>query len=336
MALGRIVRFYETGSADVLRLEEVESPEPGDDEVLLQVTAFGLNRSEVQMRNGIYPLRDASFPSRIGKEAVGVIEAIGGSVEGFGVGDRVTTIPCFDMSDYGVYGEWAMVPGYSLARAPEKLTDVQATAIWQQYLTAYGPLALYSDLDQNDTVLITAATSSVGVGATEMAKIFGAKVIATSRSEEKIERLRELGADYVIHTESTDIASEVMRITENKGVNLILDPIAGPQVDLLADCLAYQGKIFLYGQLDPQPTPFPLVKVMKKAASLQGYTLWELVNDDQLKSKAVGDITDWLESGKLTPMIDRVFLLDDIVKAHGYMESNQQIGKIVVTTEAQC
>ena len=329
--MGKIVRFYEIGPPHVLRLEEVDAPEPGQGEVLLRVEAFGLNRSEVQMRTGVYPLRDATFPSRIGKEAVGVIESVGNGVQGFHVGDRVTTIPCFDMSDYGVYGEWAIVPDFSLASAPGSLDKLQATAIWQQYLTAYGPLALYSQLASSDTILMTAATSSVGVGAIQMAKMFGSKVIATSRDRQKAEKLLDLGADHVVATESENLVSKVMEFTDNEGANLIFDPIAGPQVKQLVDCLAYQGKIFLYGQLDVRPTPFPLVEVMTKAGSIQGYTLWELVNAPDLKSKSVADITEWLETGALRPVIDRVFELADIEEAHAYMESNQQIGKIVVS-----
>ncbi len=282
------------------------------------------------MRDGSYPMSNAVFPSKLGKEAVGVIDELGEGVQGFNPGERVTTIPCFDMSKYGVYGETAVVPAFCLAKPPENLSDIDAAAIWQQYLTAYGPLSLYSDLQPDNFVLISAATSSVGVGAIQMAKMLGAKVIATTRSSSKADALLEIGADYTVVTSEENLVEAVNRITGGNGVDLVFDPISGAIVNEFFDCLAHKGSIFLYGQLDNQPIVYPLVKAMKKGAVLQGYTLWELVNDPRLKQKSVADIKNWLVEGKLKPLIDRVFSLDEIVRAHEYMESNQQIGKIVV------
>ena len=326
----KVVRFHNLGSADVLKVEELPLEFPKAGEVRLKILAFGLNRSEIQMRDGSYPMSNAAFPSKLGKEAVGEIEEIGEGVDGFNPGERVTTIPCFDMSKYGVYGESAVVPAFSLAKPPENLSDIEATAIWQQYLTAYGPLSLYSDLHPDNFVLITAATSSVGVGAIQMSKMFGAKVIATTRSSSKTDALLEIGADYTVVTSEENLVETVNRITGGNGVDLIFDPISGSIVDEFFDCLAHRGSIFLYGQLDKQPIVYPLVKAMKKGAVLQGYTLWELVNDSHLKERSVNDIRNWLAEGKLKPVVDRVFSLNEIVQAHEYMESNQQIGKIVV------
>ncbi|MXW72774.1 MAG: zinc-dependent alcohol dehydrogenase family protein [Gammaproteobacteria bacterium] len=328
--MAKTVRFHELGPADVLRIEELPVGEPGPGEVLIQVAAFGINRSEVQMRTGEYPLVDAQLPSGLGKEAVGFIRAIGPDVDDFVTGERVATLPCFDMSEYSVYAEQAIVPAFSLVRPPDSLPNTLAAAVWQQYLTAYGPLVLYSNLQEGDAVLITAATSSVGTGAIRMAKMLGANVIATTRSGEKAQALLDTGADHAVVTSTENLVERVHEITNGEGARVILDPISGPILEELVACASYRGAIFLYGRLDSRPTLFPLVQAMTKAVAVQGYTLWEIVNDDQIKERAVADINNWTGEGRLTPQIDRIFELDDIVEAHRYMESNQQVGKIVV------
>ena len=328
--MAKTVRFHELGPADVLKIEDLPVGEPGPGEVLIRVAAFGINRSEVQMRTGEYPLVDAQLPSGLGKEAVGFIKAVGPDVSGLAAGDRVATLPCFNMSEYSVYAEQAIVPAYSLVKPPDSLQETLATAVWQQYLTAYGPLVLYSNLSEGDVVLITAATSSVGTGAIQMAKMMGAQVIATTRSGEKVQALLDNGADHAIATSIENLVERVREITNGEGAKVILDPISGPILEELVACAGYRGTIFLYGKLDSRPTVFPLVDAMTKGIAVQGYTLWEIVNDEQAKKKAVSDINKWTGEGRLLPQIDRIFALEDIVEAHRYMESNQQVGKIVV------
>ena len=327
----KVVFFDRLGPPQVLEVREVPLAEPGPGEVRLAVEAFGLNRSESQMRQGTYPMLNATFPSRAGKEAVGTVTAVGAGVTGVQLGQRYTTVPCFDMNKNGVYGEFAVVPAVALAPAPRGLDAVQATAIWQQYLTAYGPLVLYSQLGPGSVVLVTAATASVGHACIQVAKALGATVIATTRQADKAARLRETGADHVIVSGRQSIAAEVLRITEGKGANVIVDSISGPIVTELAECAAQKGKIFLYGRLDETPTPFPLVTCMKKALSITGYTLWEIVLDPALRREAERWIVSHLERGTFAPVIDRTFKLDEIVDAHAYMDANQANGKIVVT-----
>ena len=327
----RVVFFDRLGPPEVLQLREVPLAEPGPGEVRLAVEAFGLNRSESQMRQGSYPMLNATFPSRAGKEAVGTVTAIGEGVPGVVLGQRYTTVPCFDMNKNGVYGEFAVVPAGALAPVPQGLSAVQATAIWQQYLTAYGPLVLYSQLGPGSVVLVTAATASVGHACIQIAKAQGATVIATTRQADKAARLRETGADHVIVTTRDALVPAVMQITGGKGGNVIVDSISGPVVAELAECAAHKGRIFLYGRLDETPTPYPLVTCMKKALSITGYTLWEIVLDAQLRREAERWIVSHLERGTFAPVIDRTFTLDQIVQAHAYMDANQANGKIVVT-----
>jgi len=327
----KVVFFDRLGPPEVLQIRDVPLAEPGQGEVRLAVEAFGLNRSESQMRQGSYPMLNATFPSRVGKEAVGRVTAIGAGVSGVELGARYTTVPCFDMNKHGVYGEFAVVPAVALAPVPKGLSVVQATAIWQQYLTAYGPLVEYAQLAPGKVVLVTAATASVGHACIQVAKAQGAMVIATTRQADKAERLRQTGADHVIVTANEGLSERVLDLTGGKGADVVVDSISGPIVAELAECAAFRGKIFLYGRLDETPTPYPLITCMKKALSISGYTLWEIVLDPLLRRRAEDWIVGHLERGSFAPVIDRVFTLDEIVQAHACMDANQANGKLVVT-----
>lgn len=333
----RVVFFDRLGPPEVLELREVPLPDPGPGEVRLAVEAFGLNRSESQMRQGRYPMLNATFPSRVGKEAVGRVTAVGAGVEGVALGERYTTVPCFDMNKHGVYGEVAVVPAVALAPVPKGLTPLQATAIWQPYLTAYGPLVAYSQLGPGRTVLVTAATASVGHACIQVAKAQGATVIATTRRADKAARLVETGADHVVVTAgagAAPLAEQVLALTGGRGADVIVDSISGPIVEELAEAAAPRGQIFLYGRLDERPTPYPLVTCMKKGLSISGYTLWQIVLDAAERRRAQAWIAGHLERGRFAPVIDRVFPLARIREAHAWMDANEANGKIVVEVAA--
>ena len=155
-------------------------------------------------------------------------------------------------------------------------------------------------------------------------------MIATTRSGDKAQALLDAGADHAVVTSTENLVERVHEITNGEGARVILDPISGPILEELVACASYRGTVFLYGKLDNRPTLFPLVAAMTKAVAVQGYTLWEIVNDDRIKERAVADINNWTGEGRLKPKVDRTFEFDDIVEAHRYMESNQQVGKIVV------
>ena len=158
--MARIVKLTEVGDSSVLKLVDEPVEEPKEGEVRIRVQAIGLNRAEVLFRQGRY-LEKPIFPARIGYEASGVVEALGSAVSEFKVGDKVSTIPSFKMSKYGVYGDQVVVPASSLAHYPDSLTPEEGASIWMQYLTAYGALVEYGNIGPGDYVLITAASSSV-------------------------------------------------------------------------------------------------------------------------------------------------------------------------------
>ena len=182
--MARIVRIHAYGDASVLQLENIDVPAPAADEVQIQVKAFGLNRAEVMFRNHAY-LQEAEFPSRLGYEAAGVVSAVGANVHDFQVGDAVSVIPPLDIARWGTYGEVANVPAHLTVKHPQNLSFVQAAASWMQYVTAWGALVEQAKLTQGDFVLVTAASSSVGLAAFQIARSVGATAIAVTRTRAK-------------------------------------------------------------------------------------------------------------------------------------------------------
>ncbi len=328
--MARIVRFHKTGGPEVLKIEQENVTPPGPDEVRIAVKALGLNRAESMFRMGQY-LEDPKLPARLGYEAAGTVEAVGKNVDGIKVGDAVSTIPAFSQNEYGVYGDTATVPAFAVVKHPPSLSWNQAAAVWMQYATAYGALIEFGKLTAGDAILIPAASSSVGIAAIQIARMVGATPVALTRTSSKRDALRELGAAHVIATEEQDLVAEVKKITIGKGARVVFDPVGGPTVNKLVSAMAQGGTLFLYGALSTEPTPLPLFEVLGKTLTIRGYVLFEIVNDPHRLERAKTFIVDGLLSGKLKPIIAKTFTLDQIVEAHRYLESNQQIGKIVVT-----
>ena len=325
----KIVRFHETGDASVLKLEELPKPQPKEGEVLLKVEAIGLNRAEVMFRSGIY-LDQPSFPSLIGYEAAGIVETIGPGVTRLKPADRVSSVPSFSMTQYGTYGEYAVLPAHALAHYPANLTPVEGTSIWMQYLTAYGVIE-FAGLKKGQYLVITAAASSVGLAAIQTAKSVEAISIATTRNKAKSDALSEAGADFVVNTKSEDLIERVKEITGGKGFAVAFDPVAGPGLETLAKAAGKGATIMEYGALAPEPTPYPLFPAMRKGLNIRGYTLFQINTDPERSARARKFVTEKLADGSFKPIIAKTFKLEEIVEAHRYMESNEQIGKIVVT-----
>lgn len=325
-----IVRFHENGGPENLKLEELPTQEPGKGEVRLRVKALGLNRAESMFYRGQY-LEQATFPSRLGYEAAGVVEAVGEGVDAKWVGKPAATIPNFLMTQYGTLGEEAVVPVGALAEYPANLTAEQAAAIWMQYLTAYGALVHYGQVKAGDFVSIPAASSSVGLAAIQIVRDAGGTAIAVTRTSAKWAELLELGAQHVIVSEEEDYVARVKEITGGRGVRLTFDPVAGPFVEKLADAAAPGGIIFQYGALSLAPTPFPLFVALTKGLSMQGYTLREITQDAHQREVAVKYVFDRLADGRFVPKIAKTFPFKETVEAYKYLESNQQVGKVVIT-----
>jgi NADPH:quinone reductase-like Zn-dependent oxidoreductase len=327
--MSKVVRIHQLGGPEVLQLEDVEVGVPGAGEVRLKVEAIGLNRSEAMFRAGRYPVRPA-LPTLIGYEGVGIIEALGAGVQGFEVGQRVCVVPNTQVGEHGMYAEKAIVRVKSLLPAPPGLTPVEAAAVWMQYCTALAIIEV-GHATVGDYVVIRAASSSVGLAAIQLANWAGAVPIACTRRSTKAAALKEQGAKHVIATEETDLVAEVMRITGGKGARLVFDPVGGPEVDKLAQAMAEEGILFIYGGLSEAPTVFPHWPAAFKSLSVRGWVASFIWGKPDRYLRAQKLILQGLAAGHLKPVIAKTFPLAQIADAHRYLESNQQLGKIVVT-----
>jgi NADPH:quinone reductase-like Zn-dependent oxidoreductase len=250
----KVVRFHEYGEPDVLQIDDIEIAPPAADEVQITVRAIGLNRAEVMFRRHAY-LQEAEFPSRLGYEAAGTIKALGGIVNGFARGDAVSVIPTLDMARWGTYGEVINVPARHVVKHPANLSFEQAAASWMQYITAWGALIEQAKLSSSDFVIVSAASSSVGIAAFQIARSVGATVIATTRTSAKVEALRDAGAHHVIATAEEDLIARVRDITGGQGARVVFDPIGGPAIAQFAECMAVGGILLEYGALSAEDGP---------------------------------------------------------------------------------
>lgn len=319
----------EQGGPEVLRFEDVDLGKPGPGEVRIKVAAIGLNRSEAMFRAGRYPV-PAKLPCRIGYEASGTILELGPGVEGFKEGDKVCVVPKFQLGTYGVWGEEAIVPAHALLPVPEGLGMAEAAAIWMQYMTAYAVIEV-AQVGPGDAAVIRAASSSVGLAAIQLVNWAGGTSIAATRTHAKAEALRQLGAQHVIATEEEDLVERVMDITGGKGARTVFDPVGGPYVHTLASSLAERGILFIYGGLSETETPYAHWPCAMKGASMRGWVASEIWNHPERYSRVRKTIVQGLAEGRLRPVISKTFPLEEIAAANLYLESNQQIGKIVVT-----
>jgi len=327
--MSKVVRIYQHGGPEELRFEDLDVGEPGPGEVRVKIEAIGLNRSEAAFRAGEYPVTPR-FPALIGYEGVGLVEALGPDVQGFAVGEPVCVLPNFRLGEYGIYGERAIVPARSLLSPPPGLTTVEAASIWMQYFTALAIIEI-ARAAIGDYVLIRAASSSVGLAAIQLANWAGAVPIAATRTSAKALTLQQQGAKHVIPTDETDLVAAVLRITAGKGARIIFDPVGGPDIEKLALAAAEEGIIFVYGGLSGKPTPFPHWPAALKGLSIRGWVASSIWNRPERFTRNRELILHGLASGHLRPVIAKTFPFSQIVAAHRYLESNQQIGKIVVT-----
>ncbi|MED7948324.1 zinc-dependent alcohol dehydrogenase family protein [Streptomyces sp. BE303] len=328
----RTVRFHELGGPEVLRLEDAPIAAPGAGELLIRVDAIGVNRAEVLFRSGRYIEDVREFPGRLGTEAAGVVEAVGPGVAGFAAGDRVSVVPAFSMNDYSVYAERAVVPADAVLHRPEGLDAVGGAAVWMPYVTAYGALVETGGMRAGDTVVITAASSSVGLAALQIADRVGATPIATTRTAAKRDALLKAGAADVIVTDEEDVAQRVLELTGGRGATFVFDAVAGPGVVELAEALARGGTLFVYGMLSGLDTPFPPMALMSGRA-MRSYILHETTRDPEALRRAEAFVASGLRTGAFRPVVDRTFPLEEIADAHRYMEAGTQVGKIVVTVD---
>jgi NADPH:quinone reductase-like Zn-dependent oxidoreductase len=329
-AMSRSVRIHEFGGPEVLKIEEVTVPAPGLGEVRLKIKAIGLNRTEVTLRSG--RSGRPPFPTQIGFEAAGEIEALGPDVRGFAIGDRVALIPAYSAFDYGLYGEVSLAPARSLAPVAAGTDWQAAAATWVAFSTAWAGLIDIARLSAGQVVLISAASSSVGLAAIQMARKVGAVPIALTRTSAKAQSLRANGAADVIATEEQDVTAEVLRLTSGKGADVVFDPVVGEGFAKLVEATAVGGVLVVYGGLGGPSAAFPVMPMLGRRLSIHGFGLPSTTRDDAKLTALKQFVDEGLALGELHPIISKVFAFNEIVEAHRYLEQGEQIGKIVVAT----
>jgi len=327
--MARVVRFYETGGPEVLRVEDA-TQHPGPGEVLLQVQAIGLNRADSMFMHGQF-FEKTQLPARLGYEAAGIVKEIGAEVDPAWLGKRASVIPAFSPNDYGTVGEEVVIPSRALAEYPSRLSPAEVAAIWVQYLTAYGTIVELGKIQQGEFVFVTAASSSAGLAALETIRAEGGQSIAITRKSDKRAELLAFGANHVVVSEAEDVQSRVDQITGGKGVRIIVDAVGGPLLQTLAAIAAPAATIVEYGALSEHPTTFPQLTVISKNLTIRGYWMAETLAESNRRQKAQDYVLRRINDGSFQPRIARVFPFAQVIEAYKYLESNTQVGKIVVT-----
>ncbi|TXS23595.1 zinc-dependent alcohol dehydrogenase family protein [Streptomyces sp. gb1(2016)] len=323
----RVVVFDRTGAPDVLHLVDEPLDEPGTGEVRIRIEAAGVNWLDQMMRAGHYPGPVRLPHARLGCEGTGTVDAVGPGVEGIAAGDAViiTAVPAMDLN--GTYAEYTTVPAASVVPRPAGLDATAAAALWVAYSTAYGALVEKAATRPGDHVLITAASSAVGLAAIQVARQLGAVPLAVTRSGAKKDALLAAGAEAVIATDRDDVSEAAHRHTGGAGADIILDTVMGPGLADLSKAAKPGGTLVTAGWLDPRPASFP----MNWPLTIIGYASFEHTLDPTVVRRIAAFLEAGLRTGALRPTVDRVFGLDDIVAAHAYLEEGRQVGKIVVT-----
>ncbi|MDM7950337.1 NAD(P)H-quinone oxidoreductase [Hydrogenophaga sp.] len=318
------------GAPEVLRLCERPMPVAGAGEALIRVSASGINRPDVLQRSGAYPPPPGASDLP-GLEVAGVIEA--GDAEalaqaGLKLGDRVCALVAG-----GGYAQCCVAPVGQCLPVPEGLDDVAAASLPETFFTVWSNVFDRARLQAGETLLIQGGTSGIGVTAIQLAKALGATVIATAGSDEKCAACLQLGADHAINYKAQDFAAEAIRLTDGRGVNVVLDMVAGSYVAREVECLAEDGRLVIIAVQGGVKADFNAGLVLRRRLVITGSTLRPrpVAFKTAIAQRLREQVWPLLAQGKVKPVIHRVFPAAEAAEAHALMESNQHIGKIVLT-----
>jgi len=322
------VVLEEYGGPEVLKIKEIPDLEPGRGEVRVKVRASALNRADIMQRMGQYPPPGSPEYEIPGLEFAGVVDKIGAEVSNWQIGDRV----CGLLSGGG-YAEQVLTHERLLMAIPGNLTFEAATAIPEVFFTAYDALQDKADFQAGDIVLIHAGGSGVGTAATQLARVMGAsKIFTTSRSAWKLEKSLELGANRAIDTTEEDFEQVVLEATATHGADVILDFIGAAYMEQNLKAAALEGRLVQIATLGSPTAQVNLQQVLGKRLRLQGTTLRSRPIEQKmaLTQKFAKQMLPLFTDGRLKPLLDRSFQLEEVAEAHRYMEDNSNFGKIIL------
>jgi NADPH2:quinone reductase len=314
-----------------LELRDVPAPVPAPNELLVRVKATALNRADLAQRRGGYPAAVTAGDSGLaigGLEAAGEVIGMGEAVTGFALGDRVMAM-CG-----GGYAEFVTVDHRLALRAPERLSWEEAATIPVSYMTEHDALITNAGLQAGESVLVNAASSGVGVAALQIAKLFGASpIIGSSSDTAKLDHLKALGMDVGINYRSENVADAVLAATNGNGVDIIIDHVGASHFADHLHAMALKGRLVSVGRLGGNQTEIDLNFVALRRLRLIGVTFRTRTLNERIAiaQRCAAELLPALADGRLQPWIDRVFPLEEVSEAQGYMSSNAQIGKIVLT-----
>ena len=325
----KAVYIKEFGAAENLEIREVENlPKPSGREVLVRVKASALNRADLLQRQGFYPA-PLGFPERIpGLEFAGEVVETGSEATKFKAGDRV-----FGITAGGAQAEFLLTDESLLAPIPDNLSFTEAAAIPEAFITAHDAIFTQGNLSENETLLIHAVGSGVGLAALQLAKARNIKVFGTSRTADKLAESQKFGLDEGILTGAeTDFAAIIKEKTGGRGVDVILDLVGAKYFQANLESLNLKGRLVLVGLTSGAKAEFNLSLALSKRLKITGTVLRSRSIQEKTEAtrRFAEEVVPLLESGKIQPNIDRVFKIEEIRAAHEYLESNASFGKIVL------
>ncbi len=321
----KAIRMHETGPIDVLRLEELETPEPGTGKVRIKTEAISVNFADSLVRRGLYPAMPP-LPAIPGLEAAGTVAAIGDGVEGLAPGQRVVF---FGPS---CYAEQVVVDAHAVTPLPDGVGFEAAAALPVNYLTAYHMLHTMARMPAGSSVLVRAAAGGVGTAAAQLCRLAGIRAIGATSSREKADFARAQGYDEVILYTEEDVASRVRELTDGRGVDVVLESVAGDVFAESFDVLAPMGQIIWFGMAAGEPTIDIGAKIRETAGRSLGVRFFVLYNvGPEDFASSMREILGHVEAGEITPRIHATLPLAEAGKAHELLESKAVMGKVLLT-----
>jgi NADPH:quinone reductase-like Zn-dependent oxidoreductase len=322
----KAVRIHEDGGPEVLRYEDVPEPVPGAGEVLIALRAASLNRLDIWLRRG---LPSVPKPRILGADGAGVVAALGSGVDRFREGDRVLINPGLEegakiVGEHmdGTHAELIAVPAANVYSIPDGISFEEAAAFPLVFETAYRMLATKAGLREGEWVLVWGIGSGVATASFQIAKALGARVVATSSSDEKLARARELGADATVNHASEDVAAAVREATGGRGADVVVEHVGEATWKTSLQVAAPNGRITVCGATSGPNPPANLHRMWWKQLTIYGSTMGTTADFE--------GAYDLVASGRAKPIVDRVFPLAEAATAHEYLESGQQLGKVVL------
>jgi NADPH:quinone reductase len=326
----RAIEISSHGAPEVLKLTQRAVPSAGAGELLIRVAASGVNRPDVLQRKGQYPVPPGASDLP-GLEVAGVIEggdAAAMHAAGLGVGDRVCALVAG-----GGYAQFCVAPVVQTLPVPRGLSDIEAASLPETFFTVWQNVFHIARLQANEWLLVQGGSSGIGVTAIQLAKAFGAKVIATAGSDDKCAACIAIGADHAVNYRTQDFAAEALRFTQDRGVDVVLDMVAGDYLAREVQCLANDGRLALIAVQGGTQSQLDAGLVLRKRLSIVGSTLRprSVAYKGELARALREKVWPLMEAGRIKPVIHTVLPAEQAAQAHALMESGAHIGKIVLT-----